>query len=167
MVFSSRLNDLLYSDTATSRRLNEPVPAPSRSRRTLDEDSGIESATSNNLRNLSVRIPKGVLTCVTAVAGPGQEFVDGVPPAPATVGGRRAEVVVVDQHRVGRFNPATYAGVFALIQRVRRRQPGVAALFGFNAKGSCPKCKGRDFLGTSWRLPRRCAEADLPRPFHP
>ena len=71
VVFSGRLDDLLHTDTATSRALNDRVGTPRRGRRTFDDAFRIENATSNNLRNLSVRIPKGVLTCVTGVAGSG------------------------------------------------------------------------------------------------
>ena len=157
LVFGGRLEDLLRTDTATSRALNEQVASPRRSRRTFDDAFRIENASTNNLRNLSVRIPKGVLTCVTGVtgvAGSGKsslvaELIDTLRRRPP--GGRRGdEVVIVDQRPVGRSsrsNPATYVGVFDPIRRAfaaaNRVSPG---LFSFNARGSCPKCKGRGFL---------------------
>ena len=154
LVFSGRLDDLLRTDTATSRALNDPVAAQGRSRRTFDDAFRIENATSNNLRNLSVRIPKGVLTCVTGVAGSGKsslvaEFIESLRHRPAGAG-RGGEVVVVDQRPAGRSsrsNPATYVGVFDSIRRAFAAANQVSpALFSFNAKGSCPKCKGRGFL---------------------
>jgi len=154
LVFCGRLDDLLRSDTATSRALNEQVARPRRSRRTFDDAIRIENATTNNLRNLSVRIPKGVLTCVTGVAGSGKsslvaELIDTLRRRPAG-GGRGGEVVVVDQRPVGRSsrsNPATYVGVFDPIRRAFAAANRVSpALFSFNAKGSCPECKGRGFL---------------------
>ena len=101
LLFCGRLDDLLRSDTTTSRALNEQVARPRRSRRTFDDAIRIENATTNNLRNLSVRIPKGVLTCVTGVAGSGKsslvaELIDPLRRRPAG-GGRGGEVVVVDQ----------------------------------------------------------------------
>ena len=72
VVFSVRLDDLLRADTMTSRALNDRVASPSRGRRTFDDVFRIENGTSNNLRNLTVRIPKGVLACVTGVAGSGR-----------------------------------------------------------------------------------------------
>ena len=154
LVFCGRLDDLLRADTATSRALNDRAAPPSRSRRTFDAAFRIENATSNNLRNLSVRIPKGVLTCVTGVAGSGKsslvaELIDILRPRPAGAGGG-GEVVVVDQRPVGRSsrsNPATYVGVFDPIRRAFAAANRVSpALFSFNAKGSCPECKGRGFL---------------------
>ena len=154
LVFCGRLDDLLRTDTATSRALGDRVAPPRRSRRTFDDAFRIESATSNNLRNLSVRIPKGVLTCVTGVAGSGKsslvaELIDTLRRRPAG-GGRGGAVVVVDQRPVGRSsrsNPATCVGVFDPIRRVFAAANGVSpALFSFNAQGSCPECKGRGFL---------------------
>ena len=154
LVFSGGLDDLLRTDTATARALNDQVAAPGRSRRTFDDAFRIENASSNNLRNLSVRIPKGVLTCVTGVAGSGKsslvaEFIESPRCRPASAGGG-GNVVVVDQRPVGRSsrsNPATYVGVFDPIRRAFAAANRVSpALFSFNAKGSCPKCKGRGFL---------------------
>ena len=58
LVFGGRLDDLLRSDTATSRALNDRIVTPSRNRRTFDDAFRIEKATSNKLRNLTVQIPK-------------------------------------------------------------------------------------------------------------
>ena len=155
LIFSGRLDDLLRTDTATSRALNDPGAAPGRSRRTFDDAFRIENATSNNLRNLSVRIPKGVLTCVTGVAGSGKsslvaEFIESLRHRPAGAGAGGGEAVVVDQRPVGRSsrsNPATYVGVFDSIRRAFAAANRVSpALFSFNAKGSCANCKGRGFL---------------------
>ena len=154
LVFCGPLDDLLRTDTATSRALNDQAAPLSRSRRTFDDTLHIENATSNNLRNLSVRIPQGVLTCVTGVAGSGKsslvaELIDTLRRRPAG-DGRDGEVVVVDQRPVGRSsrsNPATYVGVFDPIRKAFAAANRVSpALFSFNAKGSCPECKGRGFL---------------------
>ena len=154
VVFSGRLDDLLHTDTATSRALNDRVATPRRGQRTFHDAFRIENATSNNLRNLCVRIPKGVLTCVTGVAGSGEsslvaELIDTLRRRPAG-GGRGGEVVVVDQRPVGRSsrsNPATYVGVFDAIRRAFAAANRVSpALFIFNARCACPKCKGRGFL---------------------
>ena len=154
VVFGGRLDDLLRTDTATARAIKDQVAPPNPGRRTFDDAYCIENASSNNLRNLSVRIPKRVLTCVTGVAGSGKsslvaELVNTLRRGPA--GGRLdGDVVVVDQRPVGRSsrsNPATYVGVFDPIRRAFAAANRVSpALFSFNAKGSCPGCKGRGFL---------------------
>ena len=165
LVFSGRLDDLLRGDGATAHALQHREAAPRRSRRPFRDTLRIENATSNNLRNLSVRIPEGVLTCVTGVAGSGKsslvrELFAGLRQGPGEVSGRgedesRArrgadEVVVVDQRPVGRSsrsNPATYVGVFDPIRKAFAAANRVSpALFSFNAQGSCPECKGRGFL---------------------
>ena len=153
LVFCGRLDDLLRADTTTLHALDERVATPSRGRRSFDDAFRIENATSNNLRNLTVRIPKGVLTCFTGVAGSGKsslvaELVD-TRHRPAG-DGRGGEVVVVDQRPVGRSsrsNPATDVGVFDAIRRAFAAANRVSpALFSFNAQGACPACKGRGFL---------------------
>ena len=164
VVFSRRLDDLLHTDTATSRALTDQAATPRRGRRTFDDALRIENATTNNLRNLCVRIPKGVLTCVTGVAGSGKsslvaELIDTLRRRPAG-GGRGGEVVVVDQRPVGRSsrsNPATYVGVFDPIRRAFAAANQVSpALFSFNAKGSCPECKGRVSWKSSCRSSTTC-----------
>ncbi len=101
----------------------------------------VNNATVHNLKNISTRIPKGVLTCVTGVAGSGKSslvhdvFLRDNP-----------EAVVVDQSPIGRSsrsNPVTYIGIFDLIRKEFATANGVdSGLFSFNSKGACPKCKG-------------------------
>ena len=118
-----------------------------RGRRRFRDTLVVENARANNLRDLTVRIPKGVLTCITGVAGSGKsslvaELVDtlrrrqGAEREPGENGGRgenegrgkrgrrgengHDEVVVVDQRPVGRSsrsNPVTYVGVFDPIRK--------------------------------------------------
>ena len=174
LVFAGRLDDLLRAGGATSRALRERTAAPRQTRRLFRDTLLIENASANNLRNVTVHIPKGVLTCVTGVAGSGKsslvgELVGTLRPARGENGdvdedggrgpgddgaqgadGRRYEVVVVDQRPIGRSsrsNPVTYIGVFDPIRKAFAAANRVSpALFSFNAKGSCPECKGRGYL---------------------
>ncbi|MCY4029804.1 MAG: excinuclease ABC subunit UvrA [Acidobacteria bacterium] len=174
LVFSGRLEDLPSAGGATSCALQERTAAPRRERRPFRETLRIENASANNLRDVTVRIPKGVLTCFTGVAGSGKsslvsELVEtlrrsrGADPEPRDGerrgdGGRQGDagrqgrdgVVVVDQRPVGRSsrsNPATYIGVFDPIRKLFAGANGVSpAMFSFNAQGSCPECKGRGYL---------------------
>lgn len=101
----------------------------------------IENANDNNLKNVSVNIPKGVLTCITGVAGSGKSsliheaFLKQYPDA-----------IVIDQSSIGkssRANPATYTGVFEFIRKEYSKATGTnASYFSFNSKGACPKCNG-------------------------
>lgn len=105
----------------------------------------LDRITLNNLKNVSVKIPKGVLTCVTGVAGSGKSslinnyFVQNYP-----------EAIVIDQSPIGRSsraNPATYIGLFDLIRKEFAAETGQSAsLFSFNSTGACPKCNGQGIL---------------------
>ncbi|MBN1820202.1 MAG: ATP-binding cassette domain-containing protein, partial [Prolixibacteraceae bacterium] len=105
----------------------------------------IRNATANNLKNISIKIPKGVLTCITGVAGSGKSslihecFVK-----------QHSEAVVIDQSPIGkssRANAATFIGVFDLIRKeFASATNSEASLFSFNSKGACPKCNGQGVL---------------------
>jgi excinuclease UvrABC ATPase subunit len=105
----------------------------------------IENANANNLKNVSVKIPVGVLTCITGVAGSGkstlihQVFLKKYP-----------DSIVIDQSAIGkssRANPATYTGIFDLIRKEFANATNAeASLFSFNSKGACPKCNGQGML---------------------
>ena len=128
-------------------------------------------ATANNLKNVEVEIPLGLLVCVSGVSGSGKSslIVDTLaralarklnsaeaPPAPYSSlrGVNHLErLVEVDQSPIGRTarsNPATYTGIWDDIRRVfagtkQSRQRGYSTgRFSFNAKGGrCEACEGQ------------------------
>lgn len=100
----------------------------------------IRGANTNNLKDVDVDIPLGVLVAVTGVAGSGKSsLIHG------SVAGRPG-VVTIDQSPIRcsrRSNPATYTGLLEPIRKVFAKANGVKpALFSANSEGACPTCKG-------------------------
>ena len=140
VLFAGTVEELKASGTPTARYLQQRkdgVPA----RRSPKNWFEIHDAAVHNLKNVSVRIPAGVLVCVTGVAGSGKSSL-----IHEVFCRLHPEAVLVDQSPVGRSsrsNPATYVGVFDAIRREFAAATGAApGLFSFNSDGACPKCKG-------------------------
>ncbi|MCC7076860.1 MAG: excinuclease ABC subunit UvrA [Acidimicrobiia bacterium] len=106
----------------------------------------VRGADTNNLVDVDVDIPLGVLVVLTGVAGSGKSsLVDGsVSP--------REGVVTVDQAGIKgsrRSNPATYTGLLDPIRKAFAKANGVKpALFSANAEGACPNCNGAGVIYT-------------------
>jgi excinuclease UvrABC ATPase subunit len=144
VVFNGEPGDLAKTDSLTGRYLLKK-DKPIFSRKTAASFFEINNATANNLKNISVKIPKGVLTCVTGVAGSGKSSL-----IHECFAKQHNEVVVIDQSPIGkssRANAATFIGVFDLIRKeFASATNSEASLFSFNSKGACPKCNGQGVL---------------------
>ncbi|MFI7410341.1 ATP-binding cassette domain-containing protein [Streptomyces sp. NPDC049627] len=137
--FEGTVEGLRASDTVTGRHLDDRATL----RETVRKPTGtleIRGATTNNLQNVDVDIPLGVLCVVTGVAGSGKSsLIHGSIPAPEGV-------VSVDQTPIRgsrRSNPATYTGLADPIRKAFAKVNGVKpALFSANSEGACPTCNG-------------------------
>jgi excinuclease UvrABC ATPase subunit len=144
IVYQGSYEGLKNSNTLTGKFLNTPNKRQNPLRKS-EEYFQITNATANNLKNISVDIPKKIFVCITGVAGSGksslihEEFVK-----------RNPESIVLDQSPVGqseRSNSATYTGVFDLIRKEFAKANKVSSsLFSFNSKGACPKCNGLGYI---------------------
>jgi excinuclease UvrABC ATPase subunit len=137
---------LLKADTLTGRHLMQTLPIKKDVRKPTGQ-LRIKNARANNLKNISVNIPKGVLTAVTGVAGSGKSsLIDEVFLV------QHPGAIVIDQSAVGtstRSNPATYTGVMDDLRKAFASANKVdAGLFSFNSKGACEGCNGSGVVYT-------------------
>lgn len=144
IVYNGEPAGIKSSGSITAEFLNKKNK-PAFSRKPFESFYEVENATANNLRNISVKIPKGVLTCVTGVAGSGKSSL-----IHECFARQHPEAIVIDQSPIGkssRANAATFIGVFDLIRKEFASATGTdPSLFSFNSKGACPKCNGQGML---------------------
>jgi excinuclease UvrABC ATPase subunit len=140
IVFEGSFADLLHADTLTGKYLTRRL-AIKESFRSPTGQLPIRHASVNNLQNVTVDIPVGVLTVVTGVAGSGKSSL--INEAFLVT---HPDAIVVDQSAVGvstRSNPATYTGIMDDVRKAFATANKVnAALFSFNSKGACENCQG-------------------------
>jgi excinuclease ABC subunit A len=150
----------------------EAIPVPLRRKSPQREQwITIRGARANNLRDVTVGVPVGLLTCVTGVSGSGKSTLvddtlyrhaaaqlndataDGAGACDQIEGLERFErVIEIDQNPIGRTprsNPATYTGLFTIIRELFAAVPEArargydAGRFSFNVKGGrCEACQG-------------------------
>ncbi|MFD8410280.1 ATP-binding cassette domain-containing protein [Streptomyces sp. NPDC059650] len=143
--FEGTVAALKSSGTVTGRHLDDRAAVKG----TVREATGtlaIRGATANNLHDVDVDIPLGVLTVITGVAGSGKSsLVHGSIPADEGV-------VSVDQSPIRgsrRSNPATYTGLLDPVRKAFAKANGVKpALFSANSEGACPTCNGAGVIYT-------------------
>lgn len=165
-------DELIKTDTLTAKYLNGTlaIEVPQERRKGSGKSLKLIGAKGNNLKNVDVEFPLGMMICVTGVSGSGKstlinetlhpilsrhiynsflqpleydkiEGIDNVD-----------KVIEVDQSPIGRTprsNPATYTGVFTDIRKLFELTPDAkirgykAGRFSFNVKGGrCETCKG-------------------------
>lgn len=140
VVYEGSYENLLTSGTVTGNALSKSLTI----KENVREARGyleIKNCNKNNLKNISIKIPKGVFTLVTGVAGAGKstlikdEFLKQNPNA-----------VLIDQSPVSansRSSLATYSGIMNNIRSIFSKTNGVnSSLFSSNSEGACDNCKG-------------------------
>jgi excinuclease UvrABC ATPase subunit len=147
IVYAGDVAGLLQADTLTGKHMNQSLPIKS-TFRTPKGKLPIANARANNLQNVSVTIPTGVLTVVTGVAGSGKSSLIHYSFLP-----QWPDAIVIDQSAVGvssRSNPATYTGIMDDIRKAFATANKVSpSLFSFNSKGACETCQGLGVIYTN------------------
>jgi excinuclease ABC A subunit len=145
VVFEGTIQGLRESDTITGRHLDDRASL----KETVRTPSGqleVRGADTNNLQDVDVDIPLGVLVVLTGVAGSGKSSL-----IRGSVDGREG-VLTVDQGAIRgsrRSNPATYTGLLDPIRKAFAKANGVKpALFSANSEGACPNCNGAGVIYT-------------------
>ncbi len=154
-----------------SGRIKIPVPSE---RRKPTGFLTIKGARENNLKNIDVKVPLGIMTCITGVSGSGKSSLTNeilykrlardlnrarcIPGKHDDILGieQLDKVIDIDQSPIGRTprsNPATYTGVFDMIRDLFAATPDAKAKgykkgrFSFNVKGGrCEACSGDGIL---------------------
>ncbi|MEN3340274.1 MAG: hypothetical protein V7647_3950 [Acidobacteriota bacterium] len=146
IVFEGSFSRLVKANTLTARHLQQALSIKDGVRRPKGK-LAVKNARDNNLQNVSVDIPTGVLTVVTGVAGSGKSSLIS-----EAFLRQHPDAIVIDQSAVGtttRSNPATYTGVMDDIRKAFATANKVdAGLFSFNSKGACENCKGSGVIYT-------------------
>ncbi|RAM36396.1 ATP-binding cassette domain-containing protein [Arthrobacter globiformis] len=159
--FEGTVDGLRGSDTITGRHLDDRAQLKD-SVRSASGALEIRGASTNNLKDIDVDIPLGVLCVLTGVAGSGKSSLIHGSVA------KRDGVVVIDQAGIRgsrRSNPATYTGLLEPIRRAFAKANGVKpALFSSNSEGACPTCNGAGViytdLGVMATVETTCEECD-------
>ncbi|PRA83411.1 excinuclease ABC subunit UvrA [Microbacterium sp. MYb66] len=143
--FEGTVEGLKASGTKTGDHLEDRAQLKD-AVRAGDGSIEVRGATANNLQDVDVDIPTGVLTVVTGVAGSGKSsLIHGSV-------SKREGVVAIDQAAIKgsrRSNPATYTGLLEPIRKAFAKANGVKpALFSANSEGACPSCKGAGVIIT-------------------
>nr|WP_245301685.1 ATP-binding cassette domain-containing protein [Virgibacillus natechei] len=142
VVYQGQLERLKNSKAATT--LNHKLKI-NKSPRNIESYFTIKKASNNNLKNISVTIPKNVLASICGVSGSGKSsfmmeaFTKKYP-----------ETIMVGQGSIGisnRSTLATYMGIMDDIRSIFSASTGQrAGLFSFNSLGACPTCKGKGVI---------------------
>ncbi|HEY1703460.1 MAG TPA: excinuclease ABC subunit UvrA [Trebonia sp.] len=145
VMFTGTVEGLRASGTVTGRHLGDRAALKETTRQRTGALE-VRGASRNNLRDVDVDIPLGVLTVLTGVAGSGKSsLIDG------SVSGRDGVVTVSQAPIKGsrRSNPATYTGLLDPVRSAFAKANGVKpALFSANSEGACPNCNGAGVVYT-------------------
>lgn len=146
IVFEGSYQSLLSAETLTGTYLGRKLPIKQKPR-VSHQFMETKPSSLHNLKQVSLRVPVGLFTVVTGVAGSGKStLVNGV------FAKTFKEAICIDQSAVSgnlRSNSATFTGIMDEIRKLFAEANQVSAgLFSFNSEGACDACKGRGYIET-------------------
>lgn len=157
VVYSGPPEGLAEVDASVTREFLFPNGAPPQPREPRQPVGWLtlEGLTRNNLRNITVDLPLGVMTAITGVSGSGKtSLLDEI--LDHARGDAESRVISIDQKPIGRTprsNLATYTGLFDGVRRLFARTPEArarrytASRFSFNMRGGrCETCQGEGYI---------------------
>lgn len=140
IVYTGSFEGLKSADTLTGRYIDRALSINT-GPRTPTEFIRSAPSSLHNLQSVSLRVPKGLFTVVTGVAGSGKSTLVN-----EVFAVEHPEAIRIDQNPVAaniRSNPATFTGVMDHIRQCFATASGVGAgLFSYNSEGACENCKG-------------------------
>lgn len=145
IVYEGNFYGLMKAETPTGSYLNRKNQLKVEYRKVLDYLI-INNSSLHNLKNISVRIPREVLTVITGVAGSGKSSLV------KSLNSQNKDIVIIDQSPLRgskRSNIATYTEILDIIRKLFAKQNKVKqSLFSNNSDGACPECKGLGYIST-------------------
>ena len=145
IIYEGNIKNLLKAGTPTGEYLKRKNQLKTLYRK----ETGylqLSNVTFHNLKNVSVQIPKNVLTVITGVAGSGKSSLI------KSLLKKDKNIVMIDQSGLRgskRSNIATYTGILDVIRVLFAKQNKVRqSFFSRNSDGACPECKGLGVIST-------------------
>lgn len=145
ITFTGTYKELLLSQTATGSSLKRKHQLKQTFRKPKDFIS-LNHITENNLKDVSVKIPKDVLTVITGVAGSGKSTLikSGLKNIEQTTYINQSPV-----HASNRSNLLTYMNLFDEVRSIFSKETGLnKGMFSYNSEGACPECNGKGVIKT-------------------
>ena len=144
ITFEGNYNELLQASTITARMLRNKTSFKTNLRQPTGYFN-IENANLHNLKNLSLKLPEGIMTVIAGVAGSGKsslmDFFRSHCDKP---------IIFIGQKDIGinlRSTPATYLNISDTIRKLFAAANKISMqLFSFNSQGACPACGGKGII---------------------
>ncbi len=145
ITFTGTYQELLDTHTATGKALNRSHHIKKNIRQP-ENFLHLKNINNNNLKNVSIDIPKNILSVLTGVAGSGKSSLlkAGLY--------NRSDTTFIDQkpvHASNRSNLLTYMDLFDGVREFYSNETGLKkSMFSYNSEGACPECNGKGVIKT-------------------